>query len=42
MDYNFPTPQDRAEAIRNKDFIQENVVPIDVDVEYKGIYLLRI
>ena len=42
IDFDFPTPQDRTEAIRNKDFIQQNVVPIDVDAEYKGTCLLII
>lgn len=36
IDYAFPTLQDRDYAIRNKLFIQNNVVPIDVDVDYKG------
>ena len=37
IDFKFPTPHDKAEAIRNKDFIQQNVIPIDIDAEYKGI-----
>lgn len=37
LDFKFPTPQIRACVIRNNVFIQQNVLPIDVDVDYKGI-----
>ena len=37
MDFNFPTLEDREEAIRSKDFIQRNVIPDDVDIQYQGI-----
>jgi len=36
MDFLFPTPQDRSNAIKNGLFIQPNVIPIDVDVDYHG------
>jgi len=36
MDFSFPTPQDRTNAIKSGLFVQPNVIPIDVDVDYHG------
>ena len=39
MDFAFPTIQEKNYAISNKLFIKNNVIPIDVDVDYKGEFL---
>lgn len=36
IDFDFPSPSVRAEAIKNGMFIQSNVLPIDVDVDYQS------
>jgi len=36
MDFLFPTAQDRSYAINSGLFVQPNVIPIDVDVDYHG------
>lgn len=36
IDFNFPSVQYRSVAIKTKQFIPGNAVPIDVDVHYKG------
>lgn len=36
LDFVFPNAQIRASAIQRKQFIPENAVPIDVDVDYQG------
>lgn len=45
MDFLFPTTQDRINAINNGLFVQQNVIPIDVDVDYHGeklIYIVKL
>jgi hypothetical protein len=39
VDFNFPTERHRQEAITNRVFIPGNAVPIDVDVQYKGLLI---
>lgn len=34
IDFQFPNPETRANAIKNKHFIQENIIPIDVQTYY--------
>lgn len=36
LDFAFPSAQIRASAIQRRQFIPENAVPIDVDVDYQG------
>lgn len=36
LDFNFPNAAVRAQAIRDKAFVPENVFPIDVDVDHAG------
>lgn len=36
IDFNFPSERHRQDAIKTKQFIPGNAVPIDVDVHYKG------
>lgn len=36
LDFNFPTPAARNEAVQKKLFIPANVFLIDVDVDYQG------
>lgn len=36
MDFEFPSPEDRENAILNNVYIPGNAVPIDVDVDYRG------
>jgi Major royal jelly protein len=36
LDFNFPDPQARADAIQKGLFVQRNAFPIDVDVDYQG------
>lgn len=35
LDFVFPRPDMRQNAIQNSDFVQKNCVPIDVDVDYQ-------
>lgn len=35
LDFNFPNPRARADAIQKGTFVQRNAVPIDVDVDYQ-------
>uniref|UniRef100_T1E2M1 Putative yellow salivary protein n=1 Tax=Psorophora albipes TaxID=869069 RepID=T1E2M1_9DIPT len=36
LDYVFPTPQDREQAITSRRFIPDNCIPIDMDVDYNS------
>lgn len=36
IDFDFPSPSVRADAIKDGMFIQSNVLPIDVDVDYQS------
>lgn len=36
IDFNFPSERHRQDAIKTKQFVPGNAVPIDVDVHYKG------
>ena len=36
LDFNFPSQQDRQNAIDNELFVQANAIPIDMDVDYNG------
>lgn len=36
VDFAFPTPEDRAEAIKSKKFIPSNTLPLGVDVSKDG------
>jgi hypothetical protein len=36
LDFNFPNPRTREEAIRKRLFVAQNNFPIDVDVDYNG------
>lgn len=36
LDFDFPTARDRTNAVRKGQFVQENAIPIDVDVDYQG------
>lgn len=36
IDFKYPTPAARQHAINDKSFIPENIIPIDVAVEYRG------
>lgn len=36
VDFNFPSEQHRSVAIKTKQFVLGNAVPIDVDVHYTG------
>lgn len=36
LDFNFPNPRARDEAIRRRLFVPQNNFPIDVDVDYNG------
>lgn len=36
LDFNFPSQQDRQNAIDNELFVQANAFPIDMDVDYNG------
>lgn len=38
VDYNFPNMQTRQEAIDKGWFIPQNVFPLDVDVDYIGLF----
>jgi hypothetical protein len=40
IDFNFPSDQVMRDVLVRKDFIPGMAVPIDVDVYYKGFYLL--
>lgn len=37
MEFQFPSQEDRENAILNNVYIPGNSVPIDVDVDYRGI-----
>lgn len=36
MDFKFPSPTIRQQAIRDGNFVAANVIPIDVAVDYRG------
>lgn len=36
LDFNFPSPRARTEAVQRRNFVPENNFPIDVDVDYQG------
>jgi hypothetical protein len=36
LDFNFPNPRARDDAIRRRLFVPQNNFPIDVDVDYNG------
>lgn len=38
VDFNFPSMQTRQEAIDKGWFIPQNVFPLDVDVDYIGLF----
>lgn len=39
VEFNFPSPQLRQDAISRGEFVPGNSVPLDIDVHYKGFYL---
>jgi hypothetical protein len=36
MDFKFPTEAQRQQAISSRLYVPENIIPIDVDVDYRG------
>lgn len=41
LDFDFPSSLVREDAIRKGNFIQQNAVPIDVDIDYQGKWKIK-
>lgn len=39
MDYKFPNDEIRRKALADKLFVPSNIIPIDIDVDYRGEFM---